>query len=134
MKRNVDLTENRFFSSDNWFTNIAMGVLTLGIITKEKFPWNAHLKQIHSDDDFDADHQRKAIIAVGNKKTRAKVKEYRQMDSLDYCDCCGKRMNLKPWDWEMGICHQCNNYYQKQEDKCKWRKKEEIRNAVIRTA
>lgn len=134
MKRNVDLTENRFFSSDNWFTDIAMGVLTLGIITKEKFPWNAHLQQIRSDDDLDLEHQRKAIIAVGDKKMRAKVKEYRQMDSLDYCDCCGKQMNLKPWDREIGICHQCNNYYQEQEDKCKWRKKEEIRNAVIRTA
>ena len=133
MKRNVDLTENRFFSSNNWFNDIAMGMLTLGIITKEKFPWNAHLQQIRSDDDFDMDHQRKAIIAVGNKAMRAKVKEYRQMDSLDYCDCCGKRMNLKPWDREIGVCRKCNDYYQEQEDKCKWRKKEEIRNAVIRT-
>lgn len=134
MKRNVDLTENRFFSRDNWFTDIAMGALTLGILTKEKFPWNAHLKQIYSDDDFDEDHQRKAVIVVGNKKTRKKVKEYRQMDSLDYCDCCGKRMNLKPWDLETGVCDKCNDYYQKQEDKCKWRKKEEIKNAVIRIA
>lgn len=133
MKRNVDLTENRFFSSNNWFNDIAMGMLTLGIVTKEKFPWNAHLQQIRSDDDFDMDYQRKAIITVGNKAMRAKVKEYRQMDSLDYCDCCGKRMNLKPWDKEIGVCRKCNDYYQEQEDKCKWRKKEEIRNAVIRT-
>ena len=125
MKRNIDLTENRMFSSNNWLSDIGISVLTAGLITGEKFPWNVHLKQIHSDDDFDADHQRKAIIAVGNKKTRAKVKEYRQMDSLDYCDCCGIRMNLKPWDFEMGICHKCDDYYTKQEeDKCKWRKKE----------
>ena len=39
MKRNVDLTENRFFSSNNWFNDVAIGVLTLGMITKEKFPW-----------------------------------------------------------------------------------------------
>ena len=104
------------------------------MITGKKFPWNAYIKEIKSDDDFDMDHQRKAIIAVGDKTTRAKVKEYRQMDSLDYCDCCGTRMNLKPWDREIGVCHKCNDYYQKQEDKCKWRKKEEIRNAVIRTA
>lgn len=134
MKRNVDLTENRFFSSNNWFNDVAIGVLTLGMITGEKFPWNAYIKEIKSDDDFDMDHQRKAIIAVGDKTTRAKVKEYRQMDSLDYCDCCGTRMNLKPWDREIGVCHKCNDYYQKQKDKCKWRKKEEIRNAVIRTA
>ena len=134
MKRNIDLTENRMFSSDNWLTDMSIGVLTLGLITGEKFPWNAHITTIHSDDGFDLDRQRKNIIAVGDKVSRAKVKEYRQMDSLDYCDCCGIRMNLKPWDKEIGICHKCNNHYQKQEDKCKWRKKEEIRNAVIRIA
>lgn len=131
MKRNVDLTEDRFFSSNNWFNDIAIGVLTLAMITSEKFPWNAQVIEINSDNDFDMEHQRKAIIAVGNKATRAKVKEVRQMGSLDYCDRCGSRMNLKPWDREIGICHKCNNYYQKQKDKCKWRKKEEIRNAVI---
>lgn len=134
MKRNVDLTENRFFSRNNWFNDISIGVLTLGIITGEKLPWNAYIKEIKSDDDLNMDHQRKAIIAVGDKATRSKVKEYRQMDSLDYCDCCGARMNLKPWDREIGVCHKCNDHYQKQEDKCKWRKKEEVRNAVIRTA
>lgn len=127
MKRNIDLTENRFFSNNNWFN----GVLTLGLVTGEKFPWNAFLKEIKSDDDFDLEHQRNAIIVVGNKETRAKVKFYREMDSSDYCDCCGKRMNLKPWDIEIGVCHKCNNYYLKDKDKCKWRKKEIIRNARI---
>lgn len=134
MKRNVDLTENRFFSRNNWFNDISIGVLTLDIITGEKFPWNAYIKEIKSDDDLNMDHQMKAIIAVGDKVTRAKVKEYRQADSLDYCDCCGTRMNLKPWNREMGICHKCNQYYEKDIDRCKWRKKEEIRNAVIRIA
>lgn len=134
MKRNVDLTKDRFFSSNNWFNDIAIDVLTLGMITGEKFPWIVHIREIKSDDDFDMDHQRKAIIAVGDKATRTKVKEYRQMDSPDYCERCGTRMNLKPWDREIGICHKCNDYYQNQKDKCKWRKKEEIINAVIRTA
>lgn len=134
MKRNVDLTEDRFFSSSNWFNDIAMGVLTLSMLTKEKFPWNAYLKQVHSEDDLGVDDQRKSIVIVGDKETRAKVKQYRQMNGVDYCDCCGKRMNLKPWDRETGVCHSCNDHYQGKQDKCKWRKKEEIRNAVIRTA
>lgn len=133
MKRNVDLTENRFFSSNNPFNDISIGVLTAGIVTGEKFPWNAYIEIIDPDNDLYT-NQQKTIIIVGNKKTRAKIKEYRQMDSLDYCDCCGKRMNLKPWDLEIGVCHQCNDHYTKQEDKCKWRKKEKISNAVIRTA
>lgn len=127
MKRNVDLTENRFFSNNNWFN----GVLTFGLITREKFPWNAFVERVMSDDDLDSNRQRKAIIAVGNKVTRAKVKFYREMDSEDYCDCCGVRMNLKPWDREIGVCHKCENYYLKEQDKCKWRKKEVIINADI---
>lgn len=127
MKRNVDLTSNRFFSNNNWFN----GVLTLGLVTGEKFPWNAFTERVMSDDDLDSDLQRKAIIAVGNKATRAKVKFYREMDSEDYCDCCGARMNLKPWDREVGVCHKCENYYLKEQDKCKWRKREIINNAVI---
>ena len=89
---------------------------------------------LYLEDDLDLEYQGKSVIALGDKATRAKIKEYRKMDSLDYCDCCGTRMNLKPWDREIGVCHKCNDYYQKQEDKCKWRKEEEIRNAVIRTA
>lgn len=127
MKRNVDLTENRFFSNNNLFN----GIITLSLITREKFPWNTFIERIMSDDDLDADHQRKAIIAVGNKATRAKVKFYREMDSEDYCDCCGVRMNLKPWDREIGICHKCDNRLQKEQDRCKWRKKEIINNAII---
>lgn len=134
MKRNVDLTENRFFSSDRWFTDIAQSVLTIGLITRSKFPWNAYLKQIHSDDELCEERQRKAIIVVGDKKTRAKVKEYRQMDSQEYCDCCGKRLNLKPWDLEIGVCHKCLKYCQTFTDKCTWRDREPIRNAIIRTS
>ena len=122
MKRNVDLTENRLFSNNILFS----------LIIGEKFPWNTSLEEIRSDDDFDLDHQEKAIIAVGNKSARAKERFYREMDSPDYCDCCGKRMNLKPWDMEIGICHKCYNYYQEEKDRCKWRKKEIINNAVIR--
>ena len=127
MKRNVDLTSNRFFNNNNWFN----GVLTLGLVTGEKFPWNAFAERVTSDDDLDSDLQRKAIIAVGNKATRAKGKFYREMDSEDYCDCCGARMNLKPWDREVGVCHKCENYYLKEQDKCKWRKREIINNVVI---
>lgn len=118
MKRNVDLTENMIFTS-NLVTNISIS----NIINNKEMPWSRSMKLLKSDDDMDLDHQRRSVIAVGNKATRAQVKYYREMDSLDYCDCCGKRMNLKPWDREIGICHQCNNdMYVKNTDKCKWRK------------
>ena len=112
MKRNVDLTENRFFSSNSIFQfNDAESI---ALITDE-----------------DLNSQIDAIIAVGNRETRKAIQFYQQIFSADYCDCCGKRMNLKPWDKEFGICHKCNNDYSKEEDKCKWRIREVIRNASI---
>ena len=46
-------------------------------------------------------------------------------------------MNLIPWDREIGVCRKCDEYYKKTDpgfDRCKWRKKDNIRNAVIRIA
>lgn len=134
MKRKVDLTENRFFSRKNFFGDLAFGVLSTSYIEKSNYPWTAYLKEIRTEDDYDLEYQKKSLIALGDKKKRAEIKNLRQMDSLDYCDCCGSRMNLKPWDREIGICHKCNNYYEKDRDKCLWRKKEVIRNAIIRIA
>lgn len=124
MKNNVDLTENRLFSRNNFFEDMALGVLTLSMLTGGKFPWDiGTFKQIQSDDEFDLRHQKKSLIALGDKKQRAEVAEYRKMDSLDYCDCCGTRMNLKPWDIELGVCHKCNDYYEKQDKvRCPWKK------------
>lgn len=125
MKNNVDLTENQIFSRNNFFTDIALGVLTLGMITGSKFPWDLKdFRQIKSDDEFDLDHQRKSLIAVGDKKQRAEVADFRKMDSANYCDCCGIRMNLKPWDREIGTCRKCYEYYETQGgQKIPWNRK-----------
>ena len=135
MKRNIDLTENRFFSNDNnWFIDIAQSVLTVGLITGARIPWNANLKQLHSDKKFGEVEQSQALIIVGDKKTRNHVKKYGQIDN--HCDRCGKRLNTNPWLWEpeFELCHSCSMTLEREfGDKCKWRKKEEIRNAIIRS-
>lgn len=124
MKNNVDLTENRLFSRNNFFQDMALGVLTLSMLTGSNFPWDTGtFRQIQSDDEFDLDHQKISLIALGNKKQRAEVAEYRKMDSENYCDCCGARMNLKPWHIEYGTCQKCTDYYAKQDKvKCPWKK------------
>lgn len=125
MKNNVDLTENQLFSRRSPFENMALSMLTLSMLTGSKFPWDiGEFKQIWSDDEFDIEHQRVSLIALGDKKKRAEIAEYRKMDSVNYCDCCGARMNLKPWDREIGICRKCDSYYtSKDNDKCPWRNK-----------
>lgn len=137
MKNNVDLTENQLFSRSNFFQDMALGVLTLATLAGSKFPWDLKgFRQIKSDDEFDLDHQRKSLIAVGNKKQRAEVAEFRKMDSANYCDCCGARMNLKPWDREVGICRKCDDYYENQDrQKTPWSRKpigiDELRVSVF---
>ena len=128
MKRNVDLTENRMFS-----INEEINILRFYNEIRNKYPWlGSNIVEVHDDDELrDLGKQRDRIITTGNKATRAKIKEFRQMDSENYCDCCGIRMNLKPWDGEFGVCHRCDDYLENQEiDKCKWRVKEIIRNAI----
>lgn len=138
MKNNVDLTENQIFSRSNFFQDMALGVSTLSMLAGSKFPWSVGVfREIKSDDEFDLDHQRKSLIAVGDKKQRAEVAEFRKMDGENYCDCCGLRMNLKkPWDKEIGICHKCDKYYEKQDKvKLPWNRKpigiNEIRISVF---
>lgn len=115
MKRNVDLTENRLFSS--------IPVRTIVNSQKERCPWNIKTMFIRSGDEFDLEHQRESIIATGNRIKRAEISEYRRMDSPNYCDCCGARMNVKPWDKEFGICHKCAVRFEKNQDRCLWRRK-----------
>ena len=121
MKENIDLTESMIFSRGSRQFGTFGSLINKSLLNECRFPWN--IKIIKSEDDLDLGHQRKSVIALGDKATRAKIKEYRQMDSLDYCDCCGVRMNLKPWDRELGVCHKCNEYYGKSFDRCKWRNK-----------
>lgn len=137
MKNNVDLTENQLFSRSNFFRDMALGVLTLSMFSRSKFPWDLKdFRQIKSDDEFDLDHQRKSLIAVGDKTQRSEVAELRKMDSENYCDCCGARMNLKPWDMEIGTCRKCDDYYEKRDgQKIPWNRKligiDELRVSVF---
>lgn len=121
MKENIDLTESMIFSRGNRQFGTLGSMINKSLFNECRFPWN--IKTIKSKDDLDLEHQRKSVIALVDKAIRAKIEKYRQMDSLDYCDCCGRRMNLKPWDREIGVCHKCNEYYGKSFDRCKWRNK-----------
>lgn len=143
MKQNVDLTENRIFSHrttmNNWLTDLSGSIIdlsdfTFGNILGEKVPWRVDIKVTNSMDEDDLGHQEKSLIALGNKSKRAEIKMYRNMDSREYCDRCGKRMNLIPWNKEVGVCAMCDKELSGDIDKCKWRTKDDIKNAIIRIA
>lgn len=124
MKSNIDLTDNQIFSRRN--IGDVQSLVVAGLY-KSIFPWNIAPLWNRSGDEYDMDHQHKAIIATGDKEQRAEVRLLRQMDSGNYCDCCGRRINLIPWDKETGLCRKCDEYYQRtnpNNDKCLWRGKQ----------
>lgn len=129
MKRNVDLTESRMFSRNNagtidWLvTNIQQMRQTDELFRLD----------VRSNDEYDLDHQRKMIIATGNKKQRSRVKFYRGMDDQVYCARCGDKLNRKPWNFEIGLCKRCESEFNKDNFKL-WNLEESIQNAVIRIA
>lgn len=125
MKNNIDLTENRIFSEDQSMRiNLIKALLP-------KLPWGKYITLIESDNDLDLESQRISIIAIGNKLERAKIKFYRQMDSGNYCACCGAAMNKKPWHMEFGLCQTCNDYYKNRKSKFFWDTKEVIQSSSI---
>ena len=121
MKSNIDLTENQIFSRIN-FDSIVNAIS----INHFRVPWN--VRSNYSGDEYDLSHQKKSLIALGDRKQREKVKLYRKMDSGNHCECCGKRINLIPWNKEMGLCERCDklmeyDFY----DKCPWRTNNDIK-------
>jgi len=84
MKSNIDLTENRIFSSRIIFDSI------INVISDKYFriPWN--IKIDNSGDEYDLSHQKKSLIALGNREQRKEVKFYRKMDSKIIVSVVGK--------------------------------------------
>lgn len=121
MKINVDLTKNRLFSTNN-NSNNQSNLLDIDklLLKGKKSIWN--IQNIYKEFN-ELDKQKERIIVTGNKEYRKEIEFYRKSEDCNYCDCCGKMMNLKPWCREIGICKECEKYVQdKYIDNCLWRK------------
>ena len=125
MKDNIDLTENRIFSGNQGLRDTLIEALL------PKLPWEKYIMLIESDDDLDLERQRISIIATGNRSERARIEFYRQMDDVNYCDCCGAAINKKPWYMEIGTCRKCYDYYNNRNRNHPWGGDEAIRGSTI---
>lgn len=130
MKRNIDLTENMIFSRNSPLNHITdLNDITWRLLSGHKIPWKIDIKAVNSKDELDMDHQKKSVIALGDKKMRAEIKLLRQMDSMNYCDRCGEKLNIIPWDRQIGLCKRCaREFFINYEDRCKWRQMRDDRN------
>lgn len=131
MKRNIDLTQDRIFSND-WLDDLVTSVLTVGLLTGEKIPWNANITELEP---FKSENDETPLIAIGNKEDRSKEAFRQRMINREHCERCGDKLHLHPWDKNIGLCDKCNKSLDETYgDRCKWRTTDIIRNAIIRTS
>ena len=101
MKRNVDLSESRIFTTHEPLTGLAKLIYDSVKITK---PWDFENNPVKNTSDLVlADQQN--VFAVGNRKERQIWKLNHQYDSEEICDCCGQSIGKKPW-----AKNRCNCY------------------------
>ena len=95
MKRNVDLSENRMFTTPEEPTGLFKLLLDTIKVTK---PWDFehNPRKFTSDQDFGFINSR-ALFAVGNKKDRQIWKRNQAYNTDQICDCCGQNRGKKPW-------------------------------------
>lgn len=103
MRDNIDLTANRMFQSHRRVVMPGWVSTVLG-----KYPWNKPPLMLASDLDNDILHGRNIpLIVLGNKSDRHSTTTIMQIDSGEYCDCCGAYLNAIPWDRTYGLCRKC---------------------------
>lgn len=110
MKNNVDLTLNNMFSSG---VNEDVS-LSFKLQSRKRHLWDFEDLKLSSGNESD-------LVIVGNKREREKWREVMRVISVQYCDCCGKRINTKPWKFEVGVCNECLSDFANKQDKCIWR-------------
>lgn len=114
MKRNVDLTDNQIFSSNNNFNLIDFRRLMMSV---------TDLREIKSDYDLvNPDHE---VYFTGTHAQREE-KRYCQQDKLKelYCDCCGKQLIYVPYrEINYTLCKECASRFDFEEFRLnkKWR-------------
>ena len=96
MKRNVDLSENRMFTTPESPTGLAKLLFDAFKVIK---PWDFENKPklINSDYDLMTSANYRSLIAVGNKRERQVWKRNYESDTDQVCDCCGQSTGKKPW-------------------------------------
>ncbi len=114
MKRNVDLSESRMFTTPEEPTGLYKLLLDAIKVTK---PWDFehNPRKVTSDRD-DFGFSSRTPFATGNKKDRQNWKRSRAYDTDQICDRCGLDRGKKPW-----AKNKCNCYSWVYKPKIPWR-------------
>ena len=115
MKRNVDLTENRMFTTPTPLAGLAKLIHDALKVTK---PWDFenNPKQLASEMDLAITSKQNRVFAVGNREERQRWKLNQAYDTDEICDCCGQSRGKKPWARK-----RCNCYSMTYTPKIPWK-------------
>jgi len=115
MKRNVDLSESRMFTTPEEPTGIFKLLLDSIKVTK---PWDFEHKpiKVSSDSEDYRLFNSQSLIPVGNKKERENWKRNQAYDTDQICDWCGQDRGKKPW-----AKNRCNCYSMTYTPKIPWK-------------
>lgn len=113
MKRNVDLSESRMFTTPEQPTGLFKLLLDAIKVTK---PWDFEHNPRKVTSDIDAEVSSRSPFAVGNKKDRKNWKRNHAYDTDQICDCCGQNRGKKPW-----AKNRCNCYSMSYTPKIPWK-------------
>lgn len=104
MKRNVDLSESRMFTTPEPLTGLAKLIHDTLKVTK---PWDFenNPQELTSDFDLKVIAEQRRVFAVGSKKDRQNWKRNHAYDTDQICDCRGQKRGKKPW-----AKNRCNSY------------------------
>lgn len=114
MKRNIDLTENMMFSRNH-------GIVPINLRSLEKRIGRKVTKLVNMGDELDDQDslidREKQLFPLGDKMERMFIKECIEMDSGNFCDCCGASLKIHPWNRLYGLCAKCADYIDKKYNK-----------------
>lgn len=115
MKRNVDLSQSRMFTTPEEPTGVFKLLLDLIKVTK---PWDFehNPKKVTSDLELAIICERRQVFAIGNKQERQRWKRNYACNTNQICDCCGQSRGKKPW-----ARNRCNCYSMIYKPKIPWK-------------
>lgn len=115
MKSNVDLSENRIFTTPTPPTDPI--IIELSKFLKISKPWDFlnNPKWIGSDLDLEISNKGKKVFAVGNKKERQRWKRNQASYADEICGRCGESRGRKPWAKK-----ECNCYSMRRTKRIPW--------------
>lgn len=127
MKRNVDLTFDRKFSSTR-FRGFDLRTTLFRETTDIKYPWIMNISKVVGFGDV-----HNGSVLTGNKKERLEKQRELEYRNALFCECCGERLERKPWKkGRYLLCKNCDYKLEKRIKESYWVQEMKVRKLKVK--